>query len=139
MRSVLRITVILCFLTSYVNAHQPKAYYFKATIMTLDTTITGYFYLPYESLPDSILTNFKSDNEYFKRKIKSNINQNGIELYSFLLKYSFNTAEKDTSNALCKSQDKILIKSDEIKNAEYQEVIVFSSAGNVVYSEISKK
>jgi hypothetical protein len=126
MRSRFLLIIILCSLTSYANTHVPDVYYFKATIITPDTTITGYFYLPYESLPDSVLTRFKSDNEYFRRKIKSDSYQNGIEVHSFLLKYGFDTAEKATSFVLCKSRDKIHVRPEEIISAVYHDVIIYS-------------
>jgi hypothetical protein len=139
MRSPFLSIIILCSVASYVNAHVPDAYYFKATIITLDTTITGYFYLPYESLPDSILTRFKSDNEYFRGKIKSDSYQNGLVLYSFLLNYRFETAENDTSYVLCKSRNTIHFKWEEIIDAVYHDVIIYSSHGNALYSEINSE
>lgn len=135
---ILKTALIFCSLTSHAYAHPGKAYYFKTRITTADTTVTGYFNLPYEFLPDSILNKFRSDNEYFKTKIKSDCYQNGIELYSFLLNYGFNTAEKDTSYVLCLSKDKIHIKSVDISHAEYKDVIVYDSWGNELYSDISK-
>jgi hypothetical protein len=136
MKRNILITLILtlCTLNSY--ADYGKAYYFKGTIHTQDTMVTGYFHLPYEFLPDSILNKFKSDNKYFEKKIKSHSHPEGIELYSFLFKYGFRTAENDTSYVLCKSREKIRIRTDEIKDVKYHDVIIYNSWGNWVDSEI---
>jgi hypothetical protein len=134
-RSIL-ITLICTFWTLDSLADYGKAYYCKATIQTPDTTITGYFHLPYEFLPDSVLMKFKSDNEYFEKKIKSDNYSNGIELLSFLVKYGFRTAENDTSYVLCKSERAIWIQTDEIEKVNYLDVIVFDSWGNGTRTEI---
>jgi hypothetical protein len=136
MKRCILITLICILWTFDSFADYGKAYYCKATIRTSDTAITGYFRLPYEFLPDSVLMKLKSDREYFEKTIKSESYSNGIELLSFLVKYGFRTAENDTSYVLCKSQKSVLISIDKIEKVAYHDLIIFDSWGNGTATEI---
>jgi hypothetical protein len=57
-RIILLISLVLN--ASYAVADWPRTHFLKCRITTKDTTVTGYFIAPHESLPDTTLAKLKN-------------------------------------------------------------------------------
>jgi hypothetical protein len=111
------------------------SYFFKCEVILADTSFVGYFSGPYEGLYDSTLNHFKSDNEYFRRKllrdIKNNRSTSQVSFYEYI-----HLQKHQDGLALFASKNSSLIGISDIIKLRLIEIIAFPFEPSSVTSEL---